>query len=88
MSDRRAIWKFPVDLMGDSIEVPADCSIVEFALQDGQLCVWAIVDPASPRITRRLRVVGTGREFEDGWRYHGTAHMPNGLVWHLLSEAM
>lgn len=86
MSEKRTIWKFTLDSPDPVIELPAGAQVVEFASQHGHLCMWAVVDPAAPRVKRRFHIVGTGHEFEAWWSYLSTARMASGLVWHLLAE--
>jgi hypothetical protein len=88
MSDTRTIWKYVLVDSDPTIEVPAGARVIEFAIQDDRLCVWAIVDPTEPRVIRKFHVVGTGALFEDWWVYRGTVHRPSGLVWHLLEESI
>lgn len=80
MAESRAVWKWPI---ADPMAMPAGARIVHVGQQHGVPTVWALVDPAAPRVARRVEVVGTGYKFAAG-EYVGTVLMPNGLVWHVV----
>lgn len=87
MTAKRTIWKFGLDGHHTVLTMPAGAEVVSFDLQDGHATLWAMVDPAAPRVERRFHVVGTGWEFDASVIYRGMAQTPTGLVWHLLEEA-
>jgi hypothetical protein len=86
MNEKRTIWKFGLEGHDPVLAMPAGAEVVSFDLQDGQATLWAMVDPAAPRVQRRFHVVGTGWVFESPVTYRGMVQMPNGLVWHLLED--
>lgn len=65
-----AVWRFPIPVRDigsarmDServkIEMPRDALILSVQSQNGDICIWAQVDPKSERHVRTFRVVGTG----------------------------
>jgi hypothetical protein len=87
VSRTRAIWKFPITDSAPTLDLPADSSVLHFALQGAVPTIWVLVDPTAPAHPTRFRIVGTGQEFTLPVTYHGTMQMPGGLVWHLLEES-
>jgi hypothetical protein len=79
------VWKFPVSITDHTLVVsmPRAARVVEVGVQDGLLCMWAIVHSDAPTDARRFQVVGTGHQAPDGGKYVGTAHVPP-FVWHLF----
>jgi hypothetical protein len=90
------IWKFPLELTDEQfIELPADARILTVQMQrTGVLhaetpCLWAIVDPAAPKVRALVRIVGTGHLFPDADRltYISTIQMHDGgLVFHVFVD--
>lgn len=80
------IWKFQLT----NEETPIEAYVIEFLtvqMQNGQPCVWAIVDPDRPPKKYVIRIIGTGWECRkiDASKYIGTVQ--NGLyVWHCFWE--
>lgn len=58
--------------------------------QDGQLVLWAAVDPshASDAGVLIIRIYGTGNPHSLRGRFIGTVQMTDGLVWHIFAEEM
>ena len=70
-----------------SIMMPRDLALVH-AGEDpsGHYCVWALVDKASTPVRKRLRIVGTGEDYDhDEWT-HAFTWVTDKFVWHLLTE--
>lgn len=84
------IWKFKVDPICNTIDdFPITHRILSVGEQDGDIMLWALVDPNGPAKTKQLTVLGTGwhGHFMDGImekRFIGTVQMQNGLVWHVF----
>lgn len=58
---KTTVWKFIVKLTDfQKIEMPADAEILSFKAQNGQLCLWARVDPETETEDRSFQLVGTG----------------------------
>lgn len=57
----QTIWKFPLPV-NDRVEVsmPRGARILHTAVQNGVVCVWAIVDPNNQREQRCFFIKGTG----------------------------
>lgn len=76
-----------------TVETPQRAQALHVGEQNGELCLWAAVDPSSPPMKRPVRIVGTGQEFGaelDGedLRFLGTVQMSSGLVWHVFVESI
>lgn len=71
---------------GFIIEMPKGAQILTVQTQDGQGCIWAIVNPNEERQNRYFRLFGTGHPFDLlDYQHIGTFQMRNGaLVWHLF----
>ncbi len=70
------------------IEMPIGAELLHLAMQGEQLCLWALVDPAAPPITRTFRILATGDtivEHESRVTHIGTVLMAEGrLVFHVF----
>lgn len=82
-----SIWKYPLKLTDEQIiEMPAGTPL-SVGEQDGQLMLWALVEPDKPMLARRIRIIGTGHPI-DGERvlgsFLGTIQSNLGLVWHIF----
>lgn len=84
-----AIWKFPFEITDDfEIEMPMGAQILHVAMQREMPCIWAIVDPNAPKVTRKFHLSGTGHPLEESctqYNHVGTFQMHDGaLVFHLF----
>lgn len=81
-----AIWKFSLT----NEETLIEAHIIEFLtvqIQNGQPCVWAIVDPDKQPKKYKISIIGTGWECRriDASKYIGTVQ--DGMyVWHCFWE--
>lgn len=89
----RTIYKYPVPAVSPGafeIELPASSRVVAFGDDlDGELCVWAWIDPTEKEMHRqRFVLVWTGQHVgsHTTWLYVGRA-VHDGLIWHLLAAA-
>jgi hypothetical protein len=83
------VWKFPFATKDvQELTMPRGARLLHVAVQQEQLCLWALVRPdESITVRRRIRVVGTGQEISanDSENYVGTAMLLGGdLVWHVF----
>jgi hypothetical protein len=77
----RKIYKYTLD---QPVRMPYGSTVVKVGIQNGQYCIWAIVDPfTSPVEHRRFVVVGTGHELDDNMVYVGTV-FEDPFVWHIM----
>lgn len=87
----RAVWKFPLGLMDGKdiiqIEMPRGATILTCQwqqLQHNGLCLWAEVDCAAEKITRKFVIVGTGCPMPVAYLgYVATVQDDVGYVWHV-----
>lgn len=89
MSSSRTVYKYvlPVE---DTVEVimPDGAEVLHIGDQAGTICLWALVDPDAPRVSRWLRIAGTGHPIAGAVRHLGSVVTYGGaLVWHVFEEA-
>jgi hypothetical protein len=81
------IWKFPLEKFElQTIRMPQGANIIAAQIQEGAICLWALVDPARPLEPRDFFTCGTGARivFEKIW-YIGTVQDPP-FVWHVFER--
>jgi len=82
------VRKFTFDIADHfSIAMPQRARLLAVALQNGQPCIWALVNPESPQRMRQFRLVGSGIPipYEECERHVGTIQTTGGaLVFHLF----
>ena len=81
-----AVWKYTLDVVDEQeIGTPAVWKPLHVQHQNGELTLWAEVDPAMPMITRSIVIIGTGHPFDsEGLTHIGSAVDPDRtLVWHV-----
>lgn len=84
------VYKYPLSPFVDqTISMPHGARVVHLAVQDGQVCLWAIVDPSAPPEPRHFSVLGTGdRTLAEDSTYVGTVLLDGGFdVLHVFEEA-
>lgn len=55
------IWKFPlVQKDEQTVTMPAGSEILSVQVQEGDVCAWALVNPAARKVDRRFLILGTG----------------------------
>lgn len=69
------------------VRMPYGAKFLTVQEQRNELCVWALVDPNEPEVTRIFEVIGTGWVFEnaDVTEYLGTVQK-GPLVWHVFVD--
>lgn len=86
----KKIFKYPVNIVDrQEIEMPEGAEILTVQNQGGVICLWAIVDPEKEKLTRTIRIIGTGHDIADGEAetliYIGTVQTNGGaFVWHIF----
>ena len=81
------IWKYQLhQIEKQIIDMPIGSKILSVGSQDGELVVWAYVDPDEGLEKHKILTCGTGH---DGWhvyneRFIGTVQMNNGQEWHVF----
>lgn len=81
----RVIHKYDVGFRLRRVMMPAGADIVHFAVQNGTLRIWAVVEPTSGMEDRILGVVGTGHAFPARARHVATT-IDGAFVWHLVEQ--
>lgn len=82
------IWKYPLEIYeSQSIAMPEGAEILAVQLQDGNPCLWALVDPSRPTGPVLVQAVRTGRAFDPMGEYIGTCVMFDGeLALHVFAS--
>jgi hypothetical protein len=76
----KTIYKYN---LSQPVHMPLGSTIVKVGIQNGQCCIWALVDTDAPVEERRFVVVGTGSEIDDNMVYVGTM-FEEPFVWHVM----
>jgi hypothetical protein len=80
----KQIWKYKLDGVISSIEIPLDGKVLTVQIQNEVPHIWVLVNPENQVETRGFRVVGTGHPFDDtDSKYIGT-FQDGPFVWHLF----
>jgi hypothetical protein len=91
VADTLVIHKYRLpfhDGLHDLVEVPVRSGgFMHVAMQDGEVHVWAAVDPRAPEQLTRFRLVGTGSTVDLSWHHLGTV-MDGPYVWHIYTEPL
>lgn len=80
----KSIWKYPLEIVDEQIiEMPEHSRILTAQVQNGVICIWALVNTQT--ITKEkihIRVIGTGHIIEDFayLRYISTIQLHNGAL--------
>ena len=88
------IWEFPLETTDiNKVEMPVGAEILTCQVQIGQFglstpCLWALVNPAAPKETRIIRIIGTGHPvLNEDLHYISTIQMLEGkLVFHVFEK--
>lgn len=86
----KTIWKYPLEITDlQHIVMPKDAVVLSAGVQDGTICVWAMVDPkVSLTESKAFEIHGTGNpsiEDEEGLRFIGTFVLDL-FVWHVFER--
>jgi hypothetical protein len=84
------IFKYPIEEKGlQRISIPKDHKILSVANQNGQICIWILVDPSNEKKEFGFRVYETGHavEGESNLEFLGTVPSKAGfLIFHVFKE--
>lgn len=87
----KTIWKYQVTIDDEIVvKMPSGAKILHVALQYGQPCIWALVDPDAPMADRKVIVRGTGHPITGEVDHLGTIHLmaaDGELVFHFFEAA-
>ena len=88
----KTIYKYNFSIRGEwMVNMPEDAIVMHVGSQsDGDITLWALVDPNNENTPRYFDVVPTGGEApEDLSDYLGTVMQCNGaLVWHIFERGI
>lgn len=79
------IFKYPIvgNARNNEIEMPAGAEILSVGQQNGDLYLWAIVNPQKDLVVRSIAVVLTGETYapaEGPFKFIGTVQIPNRII--------
>lgn len=77
---KSVVWKVVLGAVEvQDISVPEGGAILHVGVQRDEICIWFQCNPEAARVTRTIRILGTGHEVE-GYpgRYLGTAMLSDG----------
>lgn len=82
----KTIWKFPVRVGRQIIEMPANARILAVQEQAGEPQLWALCDSNAAREPRQIAIFGTGFPVDADYEWYvGTFQQLRGaLVWHVF----
>jgi len=84
------IYKYPIRATDvQSVEMPEGAEILTVQTQNGDACIWALVNEDAPYKVRRIEVFGTGHQVseEHKRKYIGTFQLRGGaLVFHVFER--
>ncbi len=81
----KTIWKFPLILIEyNRIEMPVFAEILSVGVQNGTVCLWAIVEPDATKEERDFVICVTGNPVPANiMKFIGTVQMKR-FVWHVF----
>jgi hypothetical protein len=81
------IHKYPLEIIDiQPVIIPKAFSPLSVQIQNGKLCLWALVDNEAKKVTRNVYIVGTGNpapEQANRSNYVGTVQS-RPFVWHVF----
>lgn len=82
----KSVHKFVLKHLDEQvIEVPAGYVFIHCAMQDGRICLWAIVSTVEDAKRVKIKIVGTGQALTGAGKHLGTV-MDDYLVWHVFED--
>ena len=82
----KTIFKYAVEITDEQVvKMPKGAHALSAQIQNGQLCVWAMVDTESELVDRTVRIFGTGNpvDLNGMWQFLGTVQ-ERIFVWHVF----
>lgn len=68
--------------------MPEGAQILSAQIQNGEVCLWALVDTEKPLKNKEIRIYGTGHPYEytdQDAKYIGTVQLKS-FVWHIFEK--
>lgn len=83
----RKVWKYEIPAVDEfQLELPGAHKPLYVAIQNGVPCLWVLVEPDAPIVSRGFRLAGTGHEINGFADYVGSFQLRGGaLVFHLFA---
>lgn len=79
----KAIHKYVLPMLEESfVDMPSVNTVISAEMQDGWICVWAIVDTNLPMVKKRFNLYKTGQEIKEpieNLKYIGIAKIHVGM---------
>ena len=87
MSKTHVIYKYELACTDiQLLHLPADAEILSIQLQNGNICAWAKLNPAKPKVSRKIIMAGTGGPVSDAPMRHIATVQAGVMVWHFFEE--
>jgi hypothetical protein len=83
------VYKYPIAGADEfTLSLPVGAQLLSVQMQNGQPCLWALVDPDTRPVNRKFRLAGTGHPIEQSnveLKYVSTFQANGGaLVFHVF----
>ncbi len=81
---KRVVYKYSIDKV-ERVLIPVPFKIIHVGEQDGEIKIWAEIDPTSTvHKGVEFKIVATGEEFNaERLTFLKTVIRPSGTVWHV-----
>lgn len=80
----KTVWKFQLRWTDQiSVQMPESAKILSAQIQNGEICLWALVFPENTTESRRFRISGTGHPITEKVEFIDTVQV-DGLVFHVF----
>jgi len=63
----KTIWKYKLDGVECEIAMPLHAKVLSAAVQQRDICIWALVEPEQATYERHFIIIGTGHKVPDGY---------------------
>lgn len=86
----KTIWKYELGISQEQqIYLPIGATMLSIQLQEGILCLWALVDPYVKDELVTIEMYGTGHPVNRDviHKYISTIQLENGLVLHCFAKS-
>lgn len=68
------------------VAMPEDAKILTAQMQDGVLCLWAMVSEPLPKEIRYITIIGTGHPIGSEYLIYIATVQAGPLVWHVFEH--
>jgi len=85
----KVIWKYKIyPTEEQKLDIPENAKLLDVQIQDGEPCLWVLVNPEGVRVDRIVSVIPTGQTKESiNGEYAGTFQLHDGvLVFHVFID--